>query len=223
MVTERVKSLRRKVKVRKLAKELKEEAKYRVLFRKKITERWLDHEAYDEWLEIREYAPIKRTIQFRSLGKTSKYHVQLPYQIFVFRITDFYENCGKYYEWIEDWPAAWLAFAKSPIKNKQSSVYFPSLPNMDRNFAVCLGGVGVGVDNGNDEIGPDTIVEHYWNSTFTTSLGSGLVTLKGYFGTFEKWEKLSLEQVNRNLTRPCKFGSFLTQGGIKNKVSIRKR
>jgi hypothetical protein len=232
---DRVKSLRRKIKVGKLAGEIKKEQKHRVLFKGKVSENYSSYDASDRWFEIREYPPIKRTINYATVKRVVKDNIikvirtnsiQLPYQIFVFFTEDHYVyDDKKYYEWDYTYVDTYLAFARSRIKNKRSNVYFPSLPNMGRNFHICLGNFPDEYYDSDKEITPDRIVDYYWNSIFNDELKDGIVTLREYFKSFENWEKLSLKQVTSCLKWPLTITKLLKKAGIrsKEKYSIRKR
>jgi hypothetical protein len=224
---DRIKSLRRKVKIRKLDKDLKKEKEHRVLFKGKLAEHWSGDGATDTWVEIREYPPMKRTINYEHEYRCSNpYRIQFPYQIFIFVTTDYYKKRKNYYENYYGCVATYFAFAKDSIKNKESEVYFPALPNTEKNFSVCLGDLmeAYEYDENLPTPTPDEIVDYYWNSTFTVSLSNDLFTLKQYFGSFSRWEELSLKQVNENLKWPSKFTTLLKKAGINDdKVYLRRR
>jgi hypothetical protein len=99
----------------------------------------------------------------------------------------------------------YVAFSIAPITDKDSDIYFPTLPNVNANFASCLDA------KHSMKYKTDAMIADFWSNTFTHSLNwPGANRLMQVFGTFPKWAKLNLEEVNQKLQECGQRSEFWT-------------
>lgn len=102
----------------------------------------------DSLLEVREYAPQKRTVSVRQNGSLLHYYLQFPYLVFAYNQANLR-----------------VAFADRPLKphswfgNKQ--LYIVELPNLYYGGKMCLGN-----DFWTEHVGIDKCIDRFWNSAF---------------------------------------------------------
>ncbi len=143
-------------------------------------------------LEVRQYEPCKRTVTIASSfspdGKL--YYLQFPYMIF-----------ARYKRSLR------AAFSLDPIQSDKFKICFPTLPNINNRYQVCL----------NDKNhfcashGIDRMIDEFWSAGFFHSLSHawpGGDQLFKVFGSFPKWAKLDLMGVNNKLRRGGRWQEF---------------
>jgi hypothetical protein len=147
-------------------------------------------------IKIWKFNPAKRTL---SIAR-NVFCVQFPYLVFAKRHTLY----GDY---------LYLAFAKE----NDDRVYFPSVPNVNKQFCVCLNrGLGTGHFL-NDSTTMKKLLNKFWLSSFDSLSYSWYYSrdaLRNYFGgRFAFWEKMSLDEVLKKLNHPIPFDEFLVKVG----------
>ena len=71
----------------------------------------------------------------------------------------------------------------------------------------------------------DERIAYYWTSYFNGDLSRYRKYLIDYFGTFQKWETLTLEQVNEKLRWPQSLKSLnvFCRGNMKGDLTITRK